>query len=109
MITKLRLSIPQADADTPVEVTSIYDDGRRAIVRFPDGTRSSVPAEVVHIHEPEQTIQYLAVALLLSYNTLIKAAREGRLMARKSGNTWLSTVTAVGFFRPSDRDSQSDQ
>ncbi len=37
----------------------------------------------------------LAAAMQMPYDTLVKAAREGRLRAWKSGGTWLSSLEAI--------------
>jgi len=45
----------------------------------------------------EHSISALAELTNVGYDTLAKAAREGRIMARKSGGTWLSTVRAIEY------------
>lgn len=52
------------------------------------------------------TISEAASILKLSYDSLVKAAREGRIEARQSGQVWLTTLKAietaieVGTLRP---------
>lgn len=41
------------------------------------------------------TVSEAASILNLSYNSLAKAAREGRIQARQSGSVWLTTINAV--------------
>jgi hypothetical protein len=53
-----------------------------------------------------RTLAELAQDLNLSYDSIAKAAREGRIKAWQSGATWLSTISAieqaieVGHLRP---------
>lgn len=50
-----------------------------------------------------ETLQVLAEATGLNYHTLLGAAKTGRLMARKSGSTWLSTASAIEYSRREGR------
>lgn len=51
----------------------------------------------------------LADGMDIPYHSLVKAFREGRIQARQSGSTWLSTIAAVkqaieaGTIRPRNR------
>lgn len=49
----------------------------------------------VNFHEPEETIKQLSIVTGISYNTLICAVKEGRVIARRSGSTWLTTLSAI--------------
>lgn len=68
-------------------------------VETPEGETLAVPADSVgsNLHEAEGTVIVLAEALNLSYNALVKACREGRVLARKSGGVWLTTKRAVEY------------
>jgi len=44
-----------------------------------------------------ETLVALAEQMEMPYDTLAKAAREGRIMARKSGGTYLTTRRAVEY------------
>lgn len=70
-------------------------DGNMAGVELPTGEWVAVPADAVDLHEPEETLPALAEALGIPYYTLARYAREGRILARRSGGVWLSTVRAV--------------
>lgn len=58
------------------------------------------------------TMAEIAERLDLSYDSLVKAAREGRVQARQSGSTWLSTTSAVeraiqaGTLRPRNKTTE---
>lgn len=67
------------------------------IVALPDGREVEVDAGWVSsgIHTPEETLSVLADRSGVREDTLLKAVQSGRLMARKSGATWLSTLTAI--------------
>lgn len=54
-------------------------------------------ADKLNLNSQEQTLRGLSHLTGQSYNTLIRAARQGRLSARKSGNHYLSTVRAVEY------------
>jgi hypothetical protein len=47
------------------------------------------------VHSPEETLSMLAQQAGMREDTLLKAAQTARLMARKSGSTWLSTLNAI--------------
>jgi hypothetical protein len=70
-----------------------------AEVATPTGEHWLVPAAVVSsgFDGPEETLSVLADQTGIQYNTLVKAAREGRVLARKSGATWLSTKRAIEY------------
>ena len=68
-------------------------------VETPEGETITVPADAVgsNLYESEETVIVLAEALDLSYDALVKACRQGRVLARKSGGTWLTTRRAVEY------------
>lgn len=66
-------------------------------VETPEGETVMVLAHTVSIPEPENAVGVLAEALDLSYNALVKACREDRVLARKSGGVWLTTQRAVEY------------
>lgn len=61
-----------------------------------------------------KTLAELADKMGLSYDSIAKAAREGRIQARQSGATWLSTIRAVsqaietGHLRPRKRQLEKE-
>lgn len=63
--------------------------------KFPDDTGPLMPEAIEALLDHVMTISELAEGAGLSYDSLAKAAREGRLQARQSGSTWLSTIAAV--------------
>jgi len=71
--------------------------GEMVEIELPDGRIIQAEAAAVSsgVNFPEETIAALAAQTGIGYDTLVKAARESRLLARKSGATWLSTVAAV--------------
>ena len=85
--------IPLA-AGTPVGFHDFLD-GDMAGIELPTGEWAAVPADAVDLHEPEETLPALADALGIPYDTLVRYAREGRILARKSGGVWLSTKRAI--------------
>jgi hypothetical protein len=104
MITKLILDITGLmagnqktellRADTPVAFLGFNpDDCVR--VELPDRRIVEVEARAVYAHEPEETLSVLSDQTGIGYDTLARAARDGRLLARQSGVTWLSTESAV--------------
>lgn len=69
-----------------------------AHIELPNGAQVIVNAGYVEaMHEPEESIQALAEEFGIDYDTLYKAVYDGRVMARKSGKTWLSTRSAVKY------------
>lgn len=70
-----------------------------AEVQLSDGTVGILPLQSVGsgASGSEETLRGLSGLTGQSYNTLIRAARQGRLLARKSGNHYLSTVRAVEY------------
>lgn len=81
-------------------------------VETPEGFCNDVNGAVAYaakkwnVSHDTKTLAELSQKLDLSYNSLSKAAREGRLQARQSGATWLTTIQAVeqaiesGHLRP---------
>ena len=102
MITKLILDTEHANAGAPV-IFRYYEfrasDGHEVVsVELPNHELVEVPAAAVEAgHEPEQSLPRLAELTGVPYDTLAHYARTGRILARKSGGVWLSTVTAVEY------------
>lgn len=97
MITKLILDAMGIPASTPVEFLEFVAPDHVQI-RLPNGRIVEVRSAAVEAgHEPEETLSALSEALGIPYDTLARYAREGRFLARRSGNTWLSTRTAVEY------------
>jgi len=104
MITKLILDTIGGDeygqatellrAGIPVAFLG-FEPGDRARIELPDGRIVKVEAAVIAAHEQEETLSVLAGRMGIGYDTLARAARSGRLLARQSGVTWLSTIAAV--------------
>lgn len=112
MITQLILDIYQdgkqvASSGTPVrfldwEVSpkkTPIGKVEKVSIELPDGQQIICDAVAVSsgIHSPEETLSVLAGRSGIREDTLLKAAQQGRLMARKSGATWLSTLTAINW------------
>lgn len=94
MITKLLMDTDSAETGTPIKILgSVPPD--KVEIRLPDGEITEVPVNAVDLHEPEESLPALSEALGIPYDTLVRYAREGRVLARKSGGVWLSTVRAV--------------
>jgi|GEM_PF-4903130 len=53
------------------------------------------PPQIFRFEEREESLSHLAEVTNIPYNTLARYAREGRIVARKSGGVWLSTLSAV--------------
>lgn len=106
MITQFILDNEHGKAGTPVRFvdwlpTLSTPQGRieMVAVELPDGRDVEIDAGYVSsgIHAPEETLSVLADRSGVREDTLLKAAQSGRLMARKSGATWLSTLAAVEY------------
>lgn len=84
-----------ASAGTPVRVVDFGNEW--AQVELPDGRRFRINAELVSsgVHSPEETLSVLSEKSGIREDTLLKACQSGRLMARQSGVTWLSTLVAI--------------
>lgn len=104
MITEFILDNEFGKAGTPVRfvdwLPAIVNPQRRIemiCVQLPDGREVESEAAVVSsgIHAPEETLSVLSEQSGIREDTLLKAAQAGRLMARKSGATWLTTMTAI--------------
>lgn len=104
MITELIFDTEHAPAGTPIrfvdwEAGQSTPQGRIELVRveLPEGQQVVVDAGWVSsgVHHPEETLSVLAETTGVREDTLLKAAQTGRLMARRSGITWLSTTNAV--------------
>lgn len=83
---------------------------------FPDDVNGAeaYAAKTWLVSHDTKTLAELAKNLKLSYNSLSKAAREGRLQAHQSGATWLSTVHSIkrairaGHLRPRKQKTIND-
>lgn len=70
---------------------------------------NEAPAEFAWLQRQQITLAEVAELYPVAYSTLAEAAREGRLQARQSGATWLTTREAVdraiaeGKLRPRKR------
>jgi hypothetical protein len=95
-------------AGTPVEFLEFVPGWSRpdtngkheyVAVRLPNNQQCEIDAARVSsgIHSPEETLPVLAEKVGLHQDTLLKAIKSGRLMARRSGATWLSTLNAVEY------------
>ena len=94
-IAKLLVDVGSNKAGTPIKV--LEDTTGGWLVEFPDREQAYIDGSKIYALEPEETISRLAKLASIKRDTLFKAANQGRLMARKSGLTWLSTVTAVEY------------
>ena len=78
-------------------------------VRLPSGETVELAADRVSSggwdrDDTEESLSALAELTNVCYDTLAKAARENRILARKSGGVWLSTVHAVEYAIDVDAD-----
>jgi hypothetical protein len=94
MITKTLYDYQGIKAGCPI-VFMDFIAGDQALVKLPGGKEVIVPADAVDAHEPEESLPALAEKLGIPYDTLVKYAREGKILARKSGGVWLSTARAI--------------
>ncbi len=94
-IAKLFEDVGSNKAGTPILVAE--STARGWYIEFPDKKMFEVDASKIYALEPEETLTRLSKITGIKRDTLFKAANQGRLMARKSGLTWLSTVTAVEY------------
>jgi len=69
--------------------------GDMAGAELPAGEWVAVPADAVDAHEPEESLPALSKRMGIPYDTLVKYARDGKILARKSGGVWLSTARAI--------------
>lgn len=105
MITELIYDIKEYPAGTPVEfldfmpaVSTPRGRTEMILVRLPDGREIEVDAGKVSSGagtSPEETLPELERQTGIDQNTLLVAIRQGRLLARRSAKTWLSTLNAV--------------
>lgn len=98
MITQFILDNEYGKAGTPVRFVD-WLPGDMVEVELPDGKTVPIDAAFVSsgIHSPEETLSVLSEQSGIREDTLLKAAQTGRLMARKSGATWLSTIMAIEY------------
>jgi hypothetical protein len=96
MITSLLFDTPHGPKGTPVRFCDFLPGGM-VEVELSSGEVVQVDAGLVSsgIYHPEETLSTLAKMSGIREDTLLKAAQSGRLLARRSGATWLSTINAV--------------
>jgi len=79
------------------------------VVRHSDGICQWIDGSYLDEDGDPITLSAAAELYPLAYPTLAQAAREGRIQARRSGRTWLTSRTAIehaikeGTLRPRDR------
>ena len=93
----LRAGLPVAFID--------WGDGNQVWVQLPDGREVAVDAAAVDsgLNGPEETVPALAEQTGINYEALTKAVREGRVLARKSAGTWLTTLRAIEYAQETGR------
>lgn len=74
---------------------SDVDGARRWVVVAPSGEEAVEKLARFCLEDPEESLPALAEKLGIPYDTLVKYARDGKILARKSGGVWLSTVRAI--------------
>lgn len=96
MITQLILDTQHGPAGLPVRFCD-WLPGQMVEIVLPSGATVQVEDGAVSsgIHSPEETLSVLAELSGIREDTLLKAAQSGRLMTRRSGAAWLSTLNAV--------------
>lgn len=92
---------PVAFLDFTAAGDSFSHTGGHVVVELPDGREARLPAAAVYSQadesEREETLPELAERLGIKHNSLLVAVRDGRVLARKSGGTWLTTELAVKY------------
>lgn len=96
-VCKCKSGTPIARKGTPVRLVDLGNEW--ATVQLPSGQAIKVDAGDVSsgVHSPEEALPVLAAQFGIKTDTLYAAARQGRLMARQTGSTWLSTANAVQY------------
>lgn len=74
---------------------SDIDGARRWVVVAADGEAAVEKLARFCLEDPEEALPALAEKMAIPYDTLARYAREGRILARKSGGVWLSTRRAI--------------
>jgi len=74
---------------------SDVDEARRWIVVAPTGEEAVEKLARFCLEDPEESLPALSRKMSIPYDTLAKYAREGKILARKSGGMWLSTERAI--------------
>lgn len=103
MITKTILDIVTKEGRKINDLLPVrflgWEPGDGIAIELPDGTCLITDACRVSggTDDPEETVAELARQMDLGYDALVKAAREGRILARKSGAIWLTTRCAVEY------------
>jgi len=94
MITKMLYDCKGIKAGSPIAFVEFLS-GDRVLVKVAGGEQIAVPASAVDAHEPEESLPALSEKMGVPYDTLVKYARDGKILARKSGGVWLSTARAI--------------
>ena len=71
------------------------DGARRWVVVALSGEEAVEKLARFCLEDPEESLPALSERLGIPYDTLVKYAREGKILARKSGGVWLSTRRAI--------------
>lgn len=74
---------------------SDIDEARRWIVVASTGEEAVEKLARFCLEDPEESLSALSGKMDIPYDTLAKYAREGKILARKSGGVWLSTMRAI--------------
>lgn len=74
---------------------SEVDAARRWVVMAGNGEEAVGKLARFCLGDPEESLPALALETGVGYDTLVRYAREGRVLARKSGGVWFSTRRAV--------------
>lgn len=83
------------DSDIARLKDSDVDGARRWIVVAADGEEAVEKLARFCLEDPEEALPALAEKTGIPYDTLARYAREGRILARKSGGVWLSTKRTI--------------
>jgi hypothetical protein len=63
--------------------------------KYPGDSGKFTPEAIAALLGEVMSLPEVAEGMGFQYDTLIKAARAGRIQARQSGATWLTTIAAV--------------
>ena len=84
-------------AGTPVRFLEFCEGSKYVLVALPDGKQ--IVVEAAHVGSglncPEESLPFLANETGIPYDTLVKAAQQRRILARKSGKGWITTLHAI--------------
>ena len=87
----------------PVRILNPYVDicewNKRMIgVQLPNGENAFMDRYALDNYgEPEETLVALSEQTGISHDVLRAAVSQGRVIARQSGSTWLTTATAIEY------------